>query len=233
MSNKSYIGIGVEIPKLPKLLPQPKDDADIATIIAYEKSKAEVKLYEDAYAKSLIPQFFRNVSLGEIPKGLPYREQVKKYITNLIPNVRSGRGVLFTGKYGYGKTGAAISIQRAALHKSASTRYVKEQDAIEAIVAPDKVQTDLPEAIWTCDVLVLDELGTTSGNARMYIENLLRTRMEQCLTTLVTTNMLEFEIHGNYPRFGSAYVESFDVIVFDDKTSMNQRTMRDRPRMGT
>lgn len=126
-----------------------------------------------------------------------------------------GKGIIFTGNNGRGKTHLAVAMLRDLMfnHGVKRGKYLNERRLFQAIRESYEDDATVREAeilnpvVEGLEVLVLDELGT--GNMSEWkkdkIADILDTRINKALTTFITTNFpMEESGHGSLgERIGS------------------------------
>lgn len=133
-------------------------------------------------------------TLGAVPEAASYRAALAAYCGNLRDNIEQGRGLLFKGQFGRGKTGAAVSILKRAIVHGASGLMVRANFLPEAYMNPRPLYSagqTFAERIETVDLLVLDDLGAghQSGWSTSWVEEVIRSRHDRLLATIATTNL--------------------------------------------
>ena len=114
---------------------------------------------------------------------------------NKYPNVKKNTFV-FSGLTGTGKTCLSQAVANGLLEKGFSVKYVSAfafNNAMIAVhTAPIESRNDLISDYLTCDLLVIDDLGTepiTRNVTLEYLYLVLSTRQEKNLSTIISTNL--------------------------------------------
>ena len=159
--------------------------------------------------------------IGLIPEHCSYKAKLTRLVKSLHLDERSGKGVVFLGDHGMGKTSAASILLKSAMARGGQC-YSKFASAAEYAYNNRWADTNL-DGIPAWDLLVgsqfllLDDLGTelASGGYKVgdirAIEELVRRRYDNKLVTYVTTNL-------KLPAFKEAY-RSISRILLDEKIS--------------
>jgi DNA replication protein DnaC len=153
--------------------------------------------------------------------------------------------LLFVGKPGTGKTFMMACIARALLDLGHSVLYItapqlfdslQEQRALLAAFNPDEVRLEkalaLQESLLTCDLLLIDDLGTESGAASRYADLLavIDGRSTPGLKTIISSNNEPANLRDIYDeRLLSRLVGGFAVYRFigeDVRMVQNRRRRR-------
>jgi DNA replication protein DnaC len=151
------------------------------------------KLAAEDLTLACLPRRFWNARFRDIPDGVEYKDLVRKYLAKIDEAVRSGIGLMLWGGPGSGKTGAASVCLKYALRSGFTGLYVTAEDLRHAFREKEEFDDDvtLVERAQIVDVLLLDDLGkefrTRAGNATVEMENLIRKRVQDKKTLLITT----------------------------------------------
>ena len=114
------------------------------------------------------------------------------------PVETEGKGLLFTGSKGLGKTHLAVSILRSLISERGATGvFWEHKELMEELRAAmfgggvAGAENKLLRAVTTCDILILDDLGdiTPSDWSWDTTSHILNSRYNENLSTIVTTNL--------------------------------------------
>ena len=116
-----------------------------------------------------------------------------------------GRTLLFQGKTGTGKTHISTAIARSVIERGFEVLYDSAQNIVAAF-EQDRFKSGYgpyepkAEKYLECDLLILDDLGTEFVNQFTVscLYNLLNTRQNKGLSTLISTNLSPTELTGKY-----------------------------------
>jgi DNA replication protein DnaC len=113
------------------------------------------------------------------------------------PLETAGKGLLFTGSSGLGKTHLAVSLLKALIaEKGASGVFWEQKELLESLRATYEgkmvgAENRLLESVINCDILVLDDLGemTPSDWSWDTTSYILNSRYNENRATIITTNL--------------------------------------------
>ena len=134
------------------------------------------------------------------------------------------RGLIMYGKTGLGKTHLSLAIANEVLNKGYDVYYGSIQSIMDKLEAEHfgrlPREDSIKEDILTCDLLIIDDLGTEFAtqytNAELY--NIINSRMLSSLPTIISTNLNMNEIAEKYSqRVASRIMGSMDAIYFCGK----------------
>jgi len=203
-----------------------------------------IKLSDEFYAQrwelSNIPIKYRGIRLGDLQNSDTLysnaMDRARAFVSNfeehyvstkraaagIFPDDRSniGRGLLFTGRNGTGKSTLANAVLTEIQYRSPSYRvfYIRFSDWKKALTDTfTKEDTEekakgrkILKLVELSHVVVLDDIGqehrTSTGFTESSLHELLRVRYEAARPTIVTTNVSDFE---------GTYVTSFDSFRHD------------------
>lgn len=155
------------------------------------------------------------------------------------------RNLLFVGKPGTGKTFLMACIARALLDQGYSALYmtapqlfdsIQEHRTMLAAFNPDEIRFEkssaLQDSLMTCDLLLIDDLGTEAGAGARYADLLgvIDGRNLPGLRTIISSNSEPATLRDNYDeRLLSRLVGGFAVYRFfgeDVRLAQNRRRRR-------
>jgi DNA replication protein DnaC len=152
--------------------------------------------------RARIPRRFADCTLDSFEPGylgesrslanavLQARNFVKAY-----PYDTAGKGLLFTGPNGVGKTHLAVAMLKGLIEKGAHGLFVTYGDLLKQVqnsYNPTVQQTemDVLRPVTHVEVLVIDELGSSKPTewVKDTVDHILNTRYNDMRTTIITTN---------------------------------------------
>ena len=137
--------------------------------------------------------------------AMEYAVRVAKAYAEGFGSKYKGKNLLFIGKTGTGKTHLSTSIAKVVIEQGFAVLYDSAQNIIDAFET-DKFKSGYgysePVAgkYLECDLLILDDLGTEFATpfAVSCLYNLITTRMNKGLSTLISTNLSAEELTRRY-----------------------------------
>jgi len=145
-----------------------------------------------------IGRSYWNANIAQIDDGYPYRAKLQKIIANIHVDERAGKGAIFYGNFGHGKTSSAVICMKAAMVRGAQAYLepaVNVERAYEKTIfylTPEGIQ--VWDMLTRCQFVTIDDLGNETvtsgykaGDNRM-VEALIRARYNDRLPTYITTN---------------------------------------------
>lgn len=150
----------------------------------------------------------------ELRPGTEKGLKAAKELVNKFPNT-DGRGIMFTGPCGSGKTHLAAAITHEVKAKGYAVVFASVPEILDRIRATFDQQAQETErqimfALTEARLVVLDDLGTenSTGWVREKLYTIIDSRYRKRLTTIVTTNALVHELKEDLgPRTVDRLVE--------------------------
>ena len=134
---------------------------------------------------------------------------------------KSSPSILMFGKTGLGKTHLSLSIASVALERGYSVLYDSVINFLRKIerehFGKEHPETDTMELLLTCDLLILDDLGTEFDSSfyQSTIYNLINTRLNRSLPTIISTNLDFNGISNRYEeRITSRIYANYSILRF-------------------
>lgn len=159
-------------------------------------------------------------------------DSAKAYVRN-FSNIPSNRGnILIYGEVGLGKTFLTNCIAKELLDKGHQVFYLSANELFQNILSPyimnqEKALADLYKYVYTCELLIIDDLGTELINS-FTLSNLfeiINQRGIQGKSTLISTNLGLKDLKAKYSeRIMSRLVESYTVYnIYGDNIRYQKR----------
>lgn len=212
-------------------LEEPKSECSLCGDTGYVGAKvcdcvralAKELVFSDLSSKMPIAnQTFTSFSLdyynGEDRKVMSgIYEFAKKYAEDFSTK---SENLLFLGGVGLGKTHLSLSIINAVTEKGFGVVYDSAQNLLNKIEKEHfsySGSSEIIDAVLSCDLLVVDDLGTefiTSFTVSQ-LYNIINSRINSGLPTIINTNLDFAEIEKNYtPRILSRIMGSYKIKKF-------------------
>lgn len=138
-----------------------------------------------------VPPLHYYAGVSDIPDDCPHKKHLITYLNNFVDNINQGRGFLFHGDYGQGKSAAACILLKAAAVMKKTGLFImcgKLSHLIWKDISFDEEQSYY-ERILAVDLLVLDELIFFDNKSDYLIEQIIRERLNLMRSTIITTNL--------------------------------------------
>jgi DNA replication protein DnaC len=179
---------------------------------------------QGALYRAGIGREYWNAGIAGIPDHCAYKAKLKALVDNLHIDHKEGRGAIFCGEQGFGKTAASTILLKAAIARGGQgfLCYVKNLEL--AFEKPWVYLTPEGVPIWDMATrghfFVLDDLGAEiqaagykAGNTQA-IESLIRARHNSRLPTYITTNLPLSKLAEVYGSFKTILLDKkrFDFV---------------------
>lgn len=137
--------------------------------------------------------------------------------------VGNGKNLLFIGKTGTGKTHLSTAIAKEVIEKGYSVLYDSTQNILSAFEAdkfksPWDTSESKSEKYLEVDLLILDDLGAefTTQFTVSCLYNLLNTRYNRGLSTVISTNLSDEELQAKYEDriFSRLVGQDTEILLF-------------------
>ena len=139
---------------------------------------------------------------------------------SFVQDFPCGKNLLFSGQPGLGKTHLSLAVGGALIEKGYSVIYSPAQNIIDAILKERfsySGSEDVITAVNSCDLLILDDLGTEISTAASVsvVYNLINTRILENKSTIISTNLDPDGIEQKYdPRVLSRLIGHYTKRTF-------------------
>jgi DNA replication protein DnaC len=164
--------------------------------------------------RAAIPERYRHCSFENFETSFPKADpslataqRMARQFVDGYPATTGGRGLIFTGSSGLGKTHLAVSILKALIaDRGAHGLFCDYRELLKEIghsynrqVATTEM--DVLRPVFDAEVLLLDELGATQPTTWIWdtVALILNSRYNKKLTTLFTSNFLDLPGAGPEP----------------------------------
>lgn len=170
----------------------------------------EIQREERRTAAARIPERYRHYDLDgyELLRGadasLGRAHMTARSFVEAYPVDTAGKGLLFTGSIGVGKTHLAVGVLRRLIRergvKGLFCDYRELLKSIQNSYNPQVATTELEllQPVFSAEVLVLDDLGAQKPNEWVWdtVALILNTRYNNKQTTIITTNYPDMPAGG-------------------------------------
>lgn len=144
-------------------------------------------------------------------------EYCKAYAENFTTN---SQGIFMYGKTGLGKTHLSLAIANVVIDKGFDVYYGTIQSIMDKLEGEHfgrlPREDSIKEDILTCDLLIIDDLGTEFvtqfTNAELY--NILNSRILASLPTIISTNLTFNEIAEKYSQRVASRIVGNSVSMY-------------------
>lgn len=162
----------------------------------------ELQREERRLAAAKIPERYKDYDLDgyhilrEYDPSLGRAYQTARHFVDAYPIDTAGKGLLFTGSIGVGKTHLAVGVLRRLIRdrgvKGLFCDYRELLKSIQNSYNPQVSTTELEllQPLFNAEVLVLDDLGAQKPNEWVWdtVSLILNSRYNNRQTTIITTN---------------------------------------------
>lgn len=166
---------------------------------------------------------FENFDLGYYDEG--FRPTMGKVVDSCQRYVRDfgseSKNLLFTGSPGLGKTHLSLAIAEGVARSGRLVMYVSAPHLMDELergkFQKDEAALEFREIIFSCDLLVIDDLGTemVTRYTQSEVYDLVNTRLNTSRPTIINTNLGLKEIEKTYTsRVFSRIAGMYAVVQF-------------------
>jgi DNA replication protein DnaC len=170
----------------------------------------ELQREERRISAARIPERYKEYDLDgyhvlrEHDHSLGRAYQTARHFASAYPVDTAGKGLLFTGSIGVGKTHLAVGVlRRLILDRGAKGLFCDYRELLKSIqnsYNPQVSTTELEllKPVFSAEVLVLDDLGAQKPNEWVWdtVALILNTRYNNKQTTIITTNYPDLAAGG-------------------------------------
>ena len=182
-------------------------------------SDEQVRVVERTdFRRMSIGRRFWDASLERIPDEQEHKPILQKFIGNCKSFIEEGKGLVFSGPFGGGKTSCVVIIAKAVFSHKGTVLFVRASDINTLVI--DKVLFDDNESyenrMLSVDLLIIDDLGKEHGRDWGIIETLVRRRSDEQKSIILTHNLRKKDLLA---RYGKSLVEVLRSCVIDVEVS--------------
>lgn len=158
-----------------------------------------------------IPDLYFHCVLREIPDECPHKRILKRYIENIEINIAKGRGLYLWGNYGAGKTALSSILLKAAASYAQIGLWIRAPEIVKFYVENIRFNDEFTmlERALDVPILVIDELiiPEHATAQHTYIEDLIRQRINDRQSTIITSNIAPRILDNRYPALSAVMKE--------------------------
>jgi DNA replication protein DnaC len=204
------------------------DGTRVAQVCECRAAKRSTRLIEAAR----IPQRYMHCTLEEfVPSNTSLNAallQARNFVTS-YPLETNGKGLLFVGGIGIGKTHLAVGVLQALIaERSVRGLFCDYRDLLKQIQDSygrnDLSERQILAPVFEAEVLVIDELGAAKPTEWVWdtVQHILNTRYNDMRTTILTTNYAN-EVESPVDKWAT-----LPKAMRDAKLAMDVGTLGDR-----
>ena len=190
--------------------------------ILYGQSNLEHVLERENFDHLVYDYYDKELIVNE-KQGLSQYDYMKQVVAGCrayVENFREkGGNLLFTGSAGTGKTFLTNCIAKALLDRAEAVLYLTASDLFQIIVdhrfGRDGENREKYDGLFSCDLLIIDDLGTELGNSLENAELFycINDRKLREKSTVISTNLSVNELRRTYSeRIASRVMNDYRVI---------------------
>jgi DNA replication protein DnaC len=187
----------------------------------------EMEREERRLAAAHIPERYRHCSLDNYvtvrSKTHPSQRDARRIASSFVneyPVGTAGKGLLFTGSIGVGKTHLAVGVlSRLVQERGVHGLFCDYRELLKSIQNSynPQVQTtelELLQPVFAAEVLVLDDLGAQKPNEWVWdtVALILNTRYNDKLSTIITTNYPDLPAGAGFKAEGNKPAKNEDTL---------------------
>lgn len=182
--------------------------------------------------KQSFDNFSLNYYTGEDRRTMEMNVEIAKDFVNGFG--KASASLLLMGGTGLGKTHLSTSIAAAIIEKGFDVRYETSQNLIADFTFErfgrsfSDTSENRTDKYFSCDLLIIDDFGTEESNqfSVSCFYNLINTRQNNSLPTIINTNILQDAIVKRYTeRIASRLFGEFTVLSFPGRDIRLQKLL--------
>jgi len=159
-----------------------------------------------------IPKVHWQAKLANIPDECKHKETMQKYVDIIDEKVSDSCGLLLHGDYSQGKSALGSICLKAAACKGIIGFWIHAKEIPHHIIKETRFDSEFTvyERALSVPLLVIDELQIRKNPAytEFSAEDLIRSRVDEQKTTIVTTNVSIQSIKTDFPALFAVLEEA-------------------------
>jgi len=173
------------------------------------------------YGEANIPVRYWELEMNNFSGDDVLKKHYENVVKDLKKTYQKGAGLCFAGSFGCGKTTVCSNILKRAVEKGFSALYVTLTDIVSASTSNERYE--VRNELISVDFLVIDEfdpryMGNTDTASDFFgriVEDIFRTRSQNCLPTFMCTNSqsLTDAFHGTIKESISSLMNEVNTII--------------------
>lgn len=184
-----------------------------------------------ALRQSGIPYRFWTASFETLEETPPVKI-AKQYAAGLKEHVKTGSGILLRGPVGTGKTITACAIAIEAVRQGMSVKFVRAYRLVDDLdtfrhFSDRDAFEGLERAVRQAKLLILDDFGLEKPQswAEAKVESIVSHRYDECLPTVITTNLSTAELKDKYSeRVIDRIAETCAIVTLAGESRRRKRS---------
>ena len=175
------------------------------------------KFTTNTFDNAMIGEEYRCASRPKIPDQCEYKHQLKQMMDSIQVDAIAGKGAIFYGGYGHGKSCAAVIMLKIAATRQASIFFRKARFMKAAWEKPwayfNRENIPIWDMMTRTHFAALDDLGAElaqagyeKGDIRV-MESIIRERYDARIPTYITTNLELDDLMAAYPSLNSIFLD--------------------------
>lgn len=170
------------------------------------------KITEKHLIRMSIPRVHWEAKFGNIPDSCGHKEHVREYLASIKSRVDSCCGLLLHGDYSQGKSAiGSICLKAAAVHGIIGF-WILAKEIPHHLIKETRFDDEFTvyQRALSVPLLVIDELQIRKNPAytEFSAEDLIRSRIDEQKTTIITTNVSLSEIKRGFPALSAVLEEA-------------------------
>lgn len=171
---------------------------------------------EEILDRIKLPRVFWDTTIAKIPSVCAHKPIIQRFVDNIQANLSDGNGLLLHGPHSSGKSACAGIILKAAARIRKFGLWVRSPELLDLKMNSVEFDDDITwwDRALAVPILVIDELILFKNMNDTLFEQLIRARLSDRRSTIVTTNISLKKIQSDNPAIFEAMREAtYPVLV--------------------